>query len=88
MAAEYVRFIGHYAHMIQYTGENVDEITEFLGTRLWMTDEERRPVVPGDWLYLDKEGKPAIVSQRRKRLYTETVKAGDEPQGLSFLKED
>ena len=29
-ATEFVRFIGHYAHLIQFDGENAEEVTAFL----------------------------------------------------------
>jgi hypothetical protein len=69
-ATEFVRFVGHYAHMIQFDGTNANEVTEFLNTDRWSPDAEGREAKPNDWLYLDAQNKPAILSNRRKRLET------------------
>jgi hypothetical protein len=70
-ATEFVRFVGHYAHLIQFDGTNFEEVTAFLNHDGWVRDAEGRAARPGDWLYLDKEGQPAMTSSRRKRLDTE-----------------
>ena len=77
MKIEYVRFIERRVHMIQYNGENADEISAYLRTDDWASDEEGRSAQPGDWLYLDKDNMPAILSNRRKLKDTETLRRRD-----------
>lgn len=69
---EDVRFIGHRTKMIQYTGRNTRDVTGFLGTGSWI-EVEGRIALPDDWLYIGRDGKPVIISNRLKRLDTETI---------------
>lgn len=70
---EYVEFQSKRVWLIKYNGTNGGEVTAYLGTDQWVEDAEGRTARSGDWLYLDQDGNPAIVSNSRKLADTRTI---------------